>query len=799
MTKKVFCYLLVIFCSQHLSAQLLYDSLLTELSSRYPQEKIHMQLDKSFYGKGETVWFKAYLFTSIVPSKISSTLYAELINEQGAILQRKTMPVLEGGAASNFELPDTIKSGKLFIRAYTAWMLNFDSSALYLRPVNMNLANAAKPTAQPAYSLSFFPEGGDLLHETESRVAFKTNDQDGKPFPISGNITDVPGKKIGSFKSTHNGMGYFDIAVIAGEKYLAVWNDPAGVEHKTLLPTGKRKAAALRVDYESGVLKFTIKRPVDAPDEFREFVVVAQMNQEMLYAAKINLKVKSTASAPIPIDSLPDGILQITVFNKESLPVAERIVFINNGTYYFSTDLHLVEKNLLPRGKNVLQVDVGGNFKSNLSIAVTDAALDVSTGSRENIFTQMLLTSDLKGYIYDPAYYFSSEEDSVKQQLDLVMMTNGWRRYNWEAVIAGKMPVIKNKPDNYLAIQGNVFGLTPSQLTGRMLTGLTQTSEKGGKSFVNIPVNKDGSFKLDGLYFFDTLKLFYQFNDDKNRALTSTASFSFNNGTVRSPFTSPAFLSAAHFAPAPPQSIFLKSIQANEAFLSQKKLQNIKVLETVTVTGKKQSPEDKLDKEYASGLFSSGNSRVFATEDDPFAQSALSILDYLRGKVAGLQINTDGAGGGSITRRGSATAVFLNEMNADIGFLQSTPMSDVAMIKVFDPPFFGAVGGGAGGAVAVYTKKGRSAGANVKGLDAVTLYGYSSYKEFYQPDYSTVNSTDLKDLRPTLYWNPFLLLNAKSKRISIPFFNNDSGKRIRIIIEGINELGKLTREEKFFE
>ena len=131
--------------------------------------------------------------------------------------------------------------------------------------------------------------------------------------------------------------------------------------------------------------------------------------------------------------------------------------------------------------------------------------------------------------------------------------------------------------------------------------------------------------------------------------------------------------------------------------------------------------------------------------------------------------------------------------------LQSTPMSDVAMIKVFDPPFFGASGGGAGGAVAVYTKKGASTNANVKGLNEVTLYGYSPIKEFYMPDYEKTNDTDAKDYRSTLYWNPFLLFDSKKRRITIPFFNNDNCKKIRVIIEGMNEYGQLSREEKIFE
>ena len=760
-----------------------------------------MQLDKSWYNTSETVWFKAYLTADNHPSEISKTIYAELLDEKGKVLQRKTMPVVQAGAASHFELPDSTHLSKLYIRAYTSWMLNFDSSSLYLKPLNVIHAKAALQKTNTAgnFTLSVFPEGGDLIENIESRVAFKTNDQDGKPFPVTGTITDAQGKTVGSFTSTHNGMGYFSVTARAGETYKAFWKDPKGVQHETVLPNAKKDGATLRINRQDGALSFTVARSENVPDDFKEFTVFAQMHQQTVYAAKINLKVRTTATAPILTDSLPDGIMQVTLFNKMQVPLAERIVFINNNNFSFITDLHIVEKKITARGKNVLQVDVGGNLKSNLSIAVTDAGLDVLDGPRENIYSQLLLTADLKGMVYNPAYYFASDEDSVKQQLDLVMMTNGWRRFNWEKILSHQWPVIKYSPDDYLSIQGNIFGLTEPELRDKSLTGIVQTSENSGKSFINIPVFKDGSFKQSGLYFFDTVKLFYQFNNDKNKNLTTKATFTFNNGMVKSPLQSSLLLSSLYFPPQPPQNIVLKSIQQNDLYQAQINKQKIKVLETVTVIGKKISIEEKLDKEYASGLFSSGNARIFSTEDDPFAQSAMSILDYLRGKVAGLQITTDGANGGSISRRGSNTDVFINEMSADISLLQSTSMTDVAMIKVFDPPFFGAAGGGAGGAVAVYIKKGRSRNANVQGLNATTLHGYSPIKEFYVPDYENTSLPVVPDYRSTLYWNPFLLMDSKNKRVTIPFYNNDNGKKFRVIIEGMNEAGQLTREEKIFE
>ena len=224
----------------------------------------------------------------------------------------------------------------------------------------------------------------------------------------------------------------------------------------------------------------------------------------------------------------------------------------------------------------------------------------------------------------------------------------------------------------------------------------------------------------------------------------------------------------------------------------------VETLQEVKVVTKQKSLKQKLDEEYTSGFFSGGDAYTFTTEDDPFANSSPGILQYLQGKVAGLQIST--AGQGTATWRGSATSFFLNESPANLSMLQSINMADVAMIKVFRPPFFGGAGGGSGGAIAIYTKKGSSINNNdFKALPFTNIYGYSAVREYYSPDYINNPDPNTKDYRTTLYWSPHIYIDKNSRRITLPFFNSDNCKKIRVIIEGINELGVLTREEKIFE
>lgn len=776
------------------------DSILNTLDTKYPQEKIHLHLDKGYYSPGETIWFKAYIANSNFTAPLSTTMYAELLDDKGNMLERKTMPILEAGAASAFDLADSIYPAKVYIRAYTAWMLNFDSSLLCIKAISI-IPLKKKTTKQKqadTYTLNFFPEGGDLVENIQSNIAFKVTDQNGRPINVSGTISDAVGKKISNFNSQHDGMGFITLTPSPNEKYNAVWKDKQGVTHTSPIPIAKKQGVVLTVSNMEGKLSYTLSRSEQAGDNLKSLSVIAQVHQQMVYSAKINMSSKTKISAPVDIEHLPPGILQLTVFNADQQPVAERVAFIyGTNDFSFITDLHATEKNMSKRSRSVLQIDVGGSLRSNLSIAVTDAAMNPVTGNEESIISNLLMSSDLKGYIYNPAYYFSSDADSVKQQLDLVMMTNGWRRFKWEDVLASKFPLLRYQPENLLSIKGSVFGLTKNELKGRELTASLKT-KTSSSDFFTVPINEDGQFKLNGIYFFDTAKVFYQINADKDKRLTGKASFTFDNNFIRVPIINAAFLQTAASPVQPDSAVIEKSSLLAVLRKSQIEKDKIKTLDIIKVTAKQKPLKDKLDEELTSGLFKGGDGRIFSTEDDPFANSTQNVLTYLQGKVPGLQIST--VGQGSVTWRGSATSFFLNESSIDMEQLKEIQMTDVAMVKVFDPPFFGAAGGGAGGAIAVYYKNGKGKNNTAAtGLNTATLYGYSPIREFYSPNYDKTNDLSVTDTRITLYWNPFILLDAKKRRVMIPFYNNDDCKKIRVIIEGINEQGQYTREEKIFE
>jgi hypothetical protein len=798
--KGFFFFLLILFTGSFSAVHAQYDTVLNILDTRFPQEKLYLHFDKSYYNPGETIWFKSYIFSANVPSLISKTVYADLVDEKGTVIDRKIAPVVMSSAAASFDLPSNLTSSTVYIRAYTDWMLNFDSSFIYTKaiPVIQEKPAAVKKTV-PKNFLQFFPEGGDLVQGVESRVAFKATDVHGLPYNVSGDVVDSKGKSITKFSSMHDGMGFFVIKPDGKEQYKATWKDVAGKSQQTSLPSVKKEGYVLTITQDMNAIKFMIARPEGEVPADATVTIVGQMQQQLVYMARANISKGPTVKGSIPIDKIPAGILQLTLFSPDKKPLAERIVFVNRQDYYFITDLNSPLKGFEKRKKNVIQVDVPDTIRTNLSISVTDAGINPHLDGEEDIFSNVLLTSDIKGYVHNPAYYFSNESDSVKNHLDLVMMTNGWRRFKWTDVLAGKFPQTPHQPSDYVVLNGKVNGLNKTELLNRELSAILEMNKR--QEFINIPVGSDGTFSLQGLLFFDTAKLYYQFNNDKDKILTSRANIDIRSTLNKVPFAAKNDTNLVYHSVLPPKDVWADNIalsEKNQAVLDARR--KVETLASVTVTAKQKSKKQLLDEQYATGLFSGGDAYTFDVTEDLSAQGALSVLNYLQGKVAGLQITGVGPQA-QMSWRGGVPTLFLNEMSTDLSMVQNLNMADIAYIKVFRPPFFGAQGGGSGGAIAVYTRKGANLYNNdVKGLDFAKIAGYNSAKQFYSPDYSKYDerNTDA-DYRSTLYWNPFILTDKSSRRQLFTFYNNDVTRRFRVIIEGCDEQGRLTRIEKIFE
>ncbi|MDE3145073.1 MAG: hypothetical protein KGL19_13025 [Bacteroidota bacterium] len=791
--------IIFICCGLSSSAQKI-DSVLGVYSERFQSEKIHIHFDKSIYNPGETIWMKVYLMAGTDFSDYSKNIYIDWFDTEGKLIKHTVAPVFESTARLQFDIPDSYQEASIHAVAYTRWMLNFDTAFLFNKEIPVvQIKQPIAKKIQQIRSIHFFPEGGDLIIGLLSRVAFKANDQFGKPVKVAGAIHTGSGVFVDSFVSEHDGMGSFALEPKKDEKYIADWKDEMGETHTTELPIAISTGVNLEVHPLKGRILVALKRAIDVPENLKQLNLVGTVNQQLVYRSRINFSEKISGVAQIPTVELPTGVMLLTLFDVNWIPVAERIVFVNNQQHQFNPKVSFPIVGLNKRAKNVIEIDVPDTVASNLSIAVTDA--NVITDSSNNIISQLLLCSDIKGYVHNPAYYFSSTADSIAQQLDLVMLTNGWRRFKWNEIVAGKLPDFPyQRETEYVMIKGKVFGGGFQTSLVKPSINLIISGKDSSKQFLSLPIDKNASFVNNHGIFFDTLSVNYIFNGD--RKFTDIATVRFNNGLLpelpinKNYFQRSFFLNT--LADSAAQKKIRMMIDEQERL---KKLSASVTLKEVVVRAKTKSATQLLDERYTSGLFAGSDAYQFDITNDLIAQSAYSVFNYLQGRVAGLNVNYNN-GQPDFTWRNAKPDLFLNEMQTDASMLANIQMTDVAYIKVFRPPFFGAIGGGSGGAIAIYTRTGKERTAVSEphvGMPKTFVAGYTKYKEFYSPDYTVPQPYNDADARTTLYWNPYVFTDPKNHKVRLTFFNNDSSKKLRVIIEGVNADGKFARVEKLIE
>jgi len=771
------------------------DSLLAMYDAKAPQEKIHIHFDNSLYTPGQTIWFKAYLLKGNEISEISKNFYIDWFDENGKLVDRTIAPIIGACASGNFTVPQKFSGNHLQVLAYTKWMLNFDSAFLFRKNITISqpLAQNAGDAVVPTTSLRFFPEGGDLIENIASQIAFKALNSAGIPMQVNGVIVDKNKQSITTFASGHDGMGKIRLTPLPAEVYTAEWKDPQGNIQNTLLPSAKNSGLVLSVNDEAVSRSFTIERAQVLEDRFKKVMIVATMNQQVVFRATANLTDKQKITANLPTASFPSGVVQLTVFDVNRQPVAERILFVNNSEYLVNAIVHTDTVNLDKRGRNVYSVEINDSSGTSLSLAVTDG--DGAYDSSHNIISQLLLSSEIRGQVYNPAYYFSSDEDSVSRQLDLVMLTNGWRRFVWNDVLTGTTPkLIYEKDSGYLSIAGKIDKLSESKIKKAEMVNMILMAKDSTKQFVFTPLHPDGSFREDNLVLFDTTKIFYQLNKTFIPARSHVAI----NNTFLPYDAAKRTAPVNNFLPDTTGMARIKSIADEQKRLEV--LMKQTTLKEVVVHAKIKSRLQEMNERYTSGLFSDGQSRDFNIADDPIAGTFLSAFAYLQGRVAGLQINNAYGGNATATWRRSTVSLFLDEVPVDATTLSDLPMSNVAYIKVFNPPFFGAPGGGAGGAIAVYTRRGDDTKTMSIGLDYTLLPGYSPVKEFYSPDYAKPKGDFSQgDLRRTLYWAPNIQTNAVNKKVKVSFYNNDISHTLQIVLEGITQDGRIIHVSKLLK
>ena len=435
------------------------------------QEKVYVQTDNTCYFVGDTLWYKAFVLRADDhrPTDMSKILYVELLSPDGVLVERQRVIVSpKGMTCGQFALPDSLYSGYYEIRAYTRWMLNFNVSqknytrddkykfysnqmakdyfrdweGLYSRvlPVFSKPATAGdydgkymygRPKQEmeyvekPRLEVSFYPEGGNLVEGKTCRMAFEITDRDGQALSLKGQLSD----------GTPLAAGYLGRGIVTfvpnGQKASFEWN---GKTWDFDLP--KAQPTGVAMQYNDGKVSWeNVGVQVAA--------VAVTCRGRLRYFERT-----SHNEAVIPADSLSSGVNELLLLDSEARILASRLFFADRGDAVQTINVSSDKLDYMPFEPINISV-TGAQPHMPLALSVRDRRTDDTSYDDGNMYTELLLCSDLRGFIPSPAYYFSSSEPSRRNDLDLLLMVQGWRRYE-------RVPMLRYTPEHTLTYEGTV-------------------------------------------------------------------------------------------------------------------------------------------------------------------------------------------------------------------------------------------------------------------------------------------------------------------------------------------------------
>jgi hypothetical protein len=469
--KKIVSLFICLFTVCHLRSQDVQAEQLKRQVQDYQstslQEKLFVHTDKTFYLAGETIWFKIYSVDASFhkPMESSSIAYIEVISrELKPVLQTK-IPMLHGSGNGSLTIPGFLSSGNYTLRAYTSWMKNFPPEFFFeqnIQIVNTLKLSAVSSIRKSSAAAQFFPEGGNEVATILQKIAFKVTGSDGYGEDCKGMIVNQQNDTIASIQTLHDGMGNFQLRPELNASYYAILKLKDTII-KQKLPEAFREGFVMQVSEEdSGKLMIHVK----ASGEFQNTpVYLLSQTRQQLKNIQTNMIRNSEADFLVDRKDLGEGVSVLTLFNNLRQPVCERLIFKRPA----ETDLLQVKPDqsaynvrspvtINLAGRGYANHSSAGNYS--LAVFMIDS---LQSFPQENIISYLYLSSDLKGRIESPEYYFSQTGKKEDEALDNLLLTQGWRRFKWDEVLENKKPYFEFLPEMEGAV---VNGKIINKLTG---------------------------------------------------------------------------------------------------------------------------------------------------------------------------------------------------------------------------------------------------------------------------------------------------------------------------------------------
>jgi len=651
------------------------------------------------------------------------------------------------------------------------------------------------PLQKPSQnSIQILPEGGILLNNTIGKVGIKTLKPNGMGIKSKGKIVNEKDELVAEFETNHLGMGSFSLNALSQHHYTAHTTFDDGSSKTSELPRIASSGIAVSINpFMRDRIAVQYSLSSDLLDQKEVYLMVQHLG-EILYVAKQKAS-KNEMLFMVPKQDLPTGIFQITLLSHAGLPLCERMVFNSNPKSILPLQIQLDKDSYSLRSKvQVNLADVLADTTGFTSLSAAVINLDRNQPHNKygtTIFSQLLLSSDIKGYLEDPGYYFQNTDSIRLTDLDNLMLTQGWRKIEWQRLdsLAAAKPDFL--PEKELSISGVVRKYARKAIVPNAKLQLVSTHNF--MDYVDTTATADGRFIFDRLIYPDSVKFLITATDEKGK----------KNVEIDIEKQSYPPINLNKNAPEESGDINMElrqSILSNQrmfAEMQQKGLmQKTIFLEEVSVTKR----VEKKASESSSNLNGSGRADQILDAKDIETCPTLEIC--LNGRLMGVYFQN---GIPYNTRGNVPMQIVLDGMYIEGDQLSMINSFDVESIEVLRSASYTAIYGsyGGGGVIVITSKRGKSGLTSnfaPKGIVTATPKGLHLNKSFFKPDYE-VNSPEkafTRDYRSTIHWEPNLILKDQ-KGAAFFFYTSDEAGTYQITVEGVDTKGRLVSKIVDFE
>ncbi|WP_420575018.1 hypothetical protein [Kordia sp.] len=737
-----------------------------------PRESLYLHVNKTSYFAGEEIWFKGYAYDqkNQLISKATTNINVGIYDAEGTQVKKALFKAKDGYAQGNFAIDSTFTAGTYYIKAETNWMKNFKEDNSFIQQIEIITEEEASKkdvTKEARFDFQFLPEGGHIVSDAICNVGFKVLNEEGKGVSATGIVYDQDDKEVASFESNTLGMGKFLFHPKKDKNYTAkITLDDGSVITKTL-PKPESEGITLMLQNFSEdkiIIDFSTNEETLRKNINKKYKVFIHQNGKLKVA---NFKFSGTEKAvSLQKDQLFKGINTITVFDSNENPILERLFFNEHGIK--KANVNISKLNAAQDSILLSIKEFNLNENANISISVLPETTK-SYNPQHNILSNFYLKPHVKGFVENAPYYFQNMNSKKKYELDILLLTQGWSRYDWKDIFNEK-PNGLNRFENGMTVSGRVN--RPASGVKRVFLYATKNHPAG---FVDL--NEKQEFTIDNFFLEEGEEIRFSYTNKKgvfkkpgmyvrfkvSNTQDRISEMLLNNAEAKS-------TASANFSI--PKSFFYEDAVTLDAAVVVKNTKEV----------------------YKDPILVNAKVTDFTLEE---YNRFINVTDFIN--YNGYQVS-ENLGRVSIITRRQPKAVpvvyFDNARITDFSILYKLSSFNIQRVVIDRTGVGEGVNAGFGGVIKIYTrktplfKKG-DAGPAYTGTKAP--YAFAATKKYYAPNYTSYRNKTFQKYG-AISWIPEVKLD-KSTASNFKVYDTKT-KNITLFIEGISENGDLISEKK---